>query len=128
MSALPHSLTVPLSAADMNASLAKAAQIVTDGANVLTEMSEYYGQMLTEENRLAGYLVTGGGQDIATGATIVRALTPDELSRFQLYFAQVGDIARMWTNATPPATGIVTPWMPQFRVSAPLPPTPPVTP
>ena len=128
MSALPHSLTVPLSSADMNASLAKAAQLVIEAINVLTEMHNFHRTALTPDNLAAGYLVEGNGVDITTGQPVVRSLTQDEYDRYNYFFAQVGDIVNHWTNAVPPVPDVVSPWMAEFRVTAPLRPTPPVPP
>jgi len=101
-------LLSPVSTLDLDSDLASAADTVMRGLTQLREMSEWAGQALTQDN-------LDGGMLIVLGGTTPRPLTPEELSRYQLYFAQVGDIARYWSDASPPADGIVAPWWGQFR-------------
>lgn len=107
-------LLSPLSSQDMDAALAQAADTVMRGLTQLREMSGYYGTALTQDNLDGGMLVVLGGPE-------PRPLTAEELARYQLYFAQVGDIARYWSEASPPADGIVAPWWQQFRSTGKIP-------
>jgi len=101
-------LLSPLSDQDMDTSLARAADAVVRAATLLTEMATYYQNMLTQDNLDGGMLVALGGPE-------PRPLTQEEFDQYALYFAQVGDIARRWTEGNPPATGLVQPWLHLFR-------------
>jgi len=108
MSAAPGTLLSGLANTEMDSSLARVADLVMDTATILTEMADYYLNMLTAENLAAGSLVV-----VENNA--IRPMTPEELDRYRLYFGQTNDIAVKLTGGSPPATGLVQPWWQEFH-------------
>jgi hypothetical protein len=110
-------LLSPVSSQDLDADLARAAALVVEGVTILAGMSDWGAQALTDANLAGGMLVVLGG-------ATPRPMTTEEFARYQLYLAQVGDIARKWSEGSPPATGIVAPWLMTFRSTGTTVPTP----
>ena len=49
---------------------------------------------------------------IVLGGPEARPMTQEEMDQFRFFFGQVADIAARWTGGSPPATGLVLPWLP----------------
>lgn len=119
-------LLSPLSDQDFDRRLNHVAQAVTRYAAEFTGMADWALNVLTEENRAANLLLVYDptqATGLAPPATPLppgyRAMTADELAQYRLYFGQVGDIARRWTEGSPPATGLVYPWIPAAMLAGP---------
>lgn len=110
MSANPPTLTSPLSNQDCDASLAAAGKSVMDASTLYTQMSEYYQNMLTDDNLAGGMLISLGGAGTVP-------MTQAQLDQYRLFFNQLADIARLLTTGSPPPTGIVQPWLITFRTT-----------
>ena len=110
MSAANATLLNPLADRDFDTKLNRVATLVTQGANELATYSDWGLNVLTPDNLAAGLLIVYEG-------TTSRPMTQVEMDRYRLYFAQVGDIARHWTESSPPATGLVLPWLPTGLVA-----------
>jgi hypothetical protein len=102
------SLLAPLSTQDMQASLAQAGDAVIRSSTLLADMAAYHLNMLTQDNLDGGMLLVLGGPE-------PRPMTTEEFDQYRLYFGQMDAIARMWTEGSPPAVGLVQPWLNLFR-------------
>lgn len=108
MSATPPTLTSPVSDFDLDRDLAKVADLVMDGSTVIAQMATWALNVLTPENLAGGMLVVLGGPE-------ARPLTQEEFDQYRLFFGQADSIARMWTEGSPPAVGLVQPWWAAYR-------------
>lgn len=117
MSVNPPTLLSTVSNQDFDNDLARAAALVMEGVTILGDMSAWGAQVLTADNLAGGMLIVLGGPE-------PRRMTQAEFDTYALYLAQVGDIARRWSEGSPPATGIVAPWLMTFRTTGALPPVP----
>ena len=101
-------LLTPVTTQDLDDDLAKAAQVVTEGAVLLSEMANWALNILIPENLDDDMLIVLGGAE-------PRLLTQEEMDKYRLYFGQVGMIAALLAEGNPPATGLVLPWLQAFR-------------
>lgn len=98
-------LLQPVSDRDLDAKLQDTATRVTRDSQLLATYAEWALNILIPANLDAGLLVVLGGPE-------ARPMTPEEMDTYRLFFSQVADIARRWTEGNPPATGLVLPWLP----------------
>jgi hypothetical protein len=98
-------LLTPVSDRDFDTMLNRVATIVTGDSHTLTTYADYALNVLTPDNLEAGLLVVLGGPE-------ARPMTQEEMDQFRFFFGQVADIAARWTGGSPPATGLVLPWLP----------------
>jgi len=110
MSANPPTLLAPVSDHDLDADLGRVASAVMDESTMIAQVSNWALQILTPENLAAGLLIVLGGPE-------PRPMTQEEFDTYRLFFGQADAIARMWTEGSPPATGLVQPWWREYRTT-----------
>lgn len=118
MSGGTPTLLSPLSDREFDQRLNRVAVLVTSAARDLTTISEWALNVLIPDNLAADLLLVYDPHDPAA-VDGHRPMTAAEMDNYRFFFSQVGDIAGRWTGGSPPATGLVLPWLPASGVSGP---------
>lgn len=108
MSTQRGKLLSALSSAELDTSLARAAQTTMEAATTLNDMSDWALIVLTEDNLSAGLLVVRDPSG-------VRPMSQAEFEQYRTYFEQVGEIAKVLTEGDDPPVGLVKPWWSAYR-------------